>query len=811
MNPKNLSYRADSRGIRSTLDPQRLCSQYLQRTLAAVEAATAESGDGFDASDLADALVARLPGEPNGWRHTIATLTSRHVIVTGTLERRLLAIETGPTHPSLHGTGTEMSRWVMADLAGHAHASRAWPAWAATGIHFDDPCSWLSTATLTRDAVHRLSCPRILLAALYRKDVFPLPRFSLSISDLARAARATLSANVQLLDMQLGATVADILTATDPVLRHDESGPGTGAEEWLGADIVGLSATFGQHDLLTEILDALFARERPPLVLAGGSLTARNERLLLERYPRLLVARGAGEPTITDTIAHWHADLDRDQVRGIAYAPASPGTNEPFPIRAATTGLGALTAGDGARALSLTRRPARTAQVANRDQGDYLPELDLLDATFAAGGVAQLESSRGCTSSCSFCPRGHKGTWAGPDHTPDPERGADAFDTVLAHMRPVFDRYPQIARVLYLVDEEFIGADHDAVPRARALAETVSAAGYQWESSCRVDQVTRLDADRDWHIERAHLWRHLLDHGLRRCLFGIESGVTTILERFHKETTAEQNAHAIRTLSALGVPTRYTYITFDHLMTRHELQASYAFQARTDLVLRPVPHLSIEAIVDGVHDPGFVAEHSSGQPFHRGISYMLVSMECLIGAAYTRRVQAAGLAGATRPSMGRVDARYADPAIGICSDLAQRWIDRHFTLDYTLKSLEKALDGTPRHAVRGAREVFKDAAHTVLADMLTAIHDTTRPAHHSGPNASPHGGPTDQELAVLRARVHAAMNTRNHALKRTMADTLLTVLPVLPPTSAAILTDEHHRWSTSTGWNLINDATACTD
>src|SRR5262249_23714818 len=162
-----------------------------------------------------------------------------------------------------------------------------------------------------------------------------------------------------------------------------------------------------------------------------------------------------------------------------------------------------------------------------------------------------------------------------------------------------------------------------------------------------------------------------------------------------------QNALAIRTLSALGVPTRFTYITFDHLMSLAELRASYAFQGRTDLLLRLLPALTVEEIIDGVRDDAFVADHATGRPLHTEISYLLVSMECLIGAAYTKRVQAAGLAGAPRPAMGRIDARFADWRIGRSSHHAQLWIDRNFALDYTLKSLEKVLDGAPRHTVRG--------------------------------------------------------------------------------------------------------------
>ncbi|MGH8897830.1 MAG: hypothetical protein ACRDZ4_12605 [Egibacteraceae bacterium] len=130
------------------------------------------------------------------------------------------------------------------------------------------------------------------------------------------------------------------------------------------------------------------ALDPPPLVVGGGSLVARNERLLLERYPDLFVARGAGESTIQDVLAYWHGDLRREQIRGIGYVGA---------VRGQRT------------LLSIGRSVRHTAVLANRLQTDILPELDLLDATFRHKGVAQLEASRGCTNFCSFCPRSHKG------------------------------------------------------------------------------------------------------------------------------------------------------------------------------------------------------------------------------------------------------------------------------------------------------------------------------------------------------------------------------------------------------------------
>jgi hypothetical protein len=273
------------------------------------------------------------------------------VRVAGTLDRRLAFIE------RLDG------RWAAADLSGAPHGSRAWPQWADGHLRLDDPGSWLSLATLDDHAVYRLSRPDVQLVALYHPENFPLPRFPLGISDVARAARSTLLGTVRLGDMQLGLTLPELagqLTARVP-------------------DILGISATFGQHDLMTGLLDIVYRLPRPPVVIAGGSLTARNEAILLERYPGLLVARGGGEATIEALLAHWHGDIPLEQVPGLGYAGAARGGG-----------------------LVIARRTARPV---NRDTtSDLLPELDLLPATFAHGGVVQLEGSRmnGVTRSVAF-------------------------------------------------------------------------------------------------------------------------------------------------------------------------------------------------------------------------------------------------------------------------------------------------------------------------------------------------------------------------------------------------------------------------
>ncbi|WNI18054.1 B12-binding domain-containing radical SAM protein [Actinacidiphila sp. ITFR-21] len=683
--------------------------------------------------ELADLLVATraLRDRLEERLHGLAV----RVRVTGTLERRLVMIERAD------------GMWTAADLSGRSHRSRRWPAWTRGRLEVTDPDSWLSTAVLEESAVERFSRPDVLLAALYHPENFPLPRFPLGISDVARAARGTLLGTVTLADMQLGTSAGDLieqLTVQRP-------------------DIFGLSATFGQHDLMLRMLDAAFSLTEPPTVVVGGSLTVRNEALLLDRYPQLLVARANGEATIEGVLAHWHGDIAREEIPGLGYNGATRGG-----------------------ALAVGRR--RTAKPVSREAADdILPELDLLPATFEHHGVAQMETSRGCTNFCSFCPRGHKGTWAGaaPGELP----------WMLTEMRRVFDRYPEVSRTLYLVDEEIIGRRDDAVERVLELARQLQETGFRWESSCRIDQVVRTDRDEDWHLERARMWRVLHEKGLRRMLFGVESGVDSILTRFNKETTGEQNALAIRTLSALGIPTRFTYITFDPLMTLEELKATYAFQGRTDLLLHPQDHRLAEKIVRGVRDERFVAENATGRPLHSGISYMLVSMECLIGAAYTRRAAEAGLTGEAEPLMGRVACAYADWRIGVASAWGQRWVDRHFALDYTLKSLEKILDGQPRHAVRGARVVLKDAAYLVLGDMIGAI------------ESAPPGHPGREE--ELSRRIAALLEDRVGELRERMAPVLEQMEARLPGEHAAMLRREHGRWLAASQWRLINAGDTC--
>jgi hypothetical protein len=189
-------------------------------------------------------------------------------------------------------------------------------------------------------------------------------------------------------------------------------------------------------------------------------------------------------------------------------------------------------------------------------------------------------------------------------------------------------------------------------------------------------------------------------------------------------------------------------------------------------------------------DETFVKEHATGEPFYTAISYMNVSMECLIGAPYTRLVTQRGLAGPPRPSLGRVDAAFLDPGIGALSRQAQLWIDRNFAFDYTLKSLEKITVEASREALHQARVVIKHAAYDALVAMIDLL----------GPDAS--ATPSAAQLGSLCDARFSALVSAMQPLIRPVADHLTAA-------QRQVLLGQYEQWSTSSGWIEINAADPC--
>ncbi len=73
------------------------------------------------------------------------------------------------------------------------------------------------------------------------------------------------------------------------------------------------------------------------------------------------------------------------------------------------------------------------------------------------------------------------------------------------------------------------------------------------------------------------LFKLLKESGLKRVLLGIESGSQTMLDRFNKGTTVEENIKALEILSKLDIYVSPGFIMLDDRTTLEELQENISF------------------------------------------------------------------------------------------------------------------------------------------------------------------------------------------------------------------------------------------
>lgn len=530
-----------------------------------------------------------------------------------------------------------------------------------TEISFKTPHLHISYWNLPDELVRNLTYPHTHLIALYVKENFPLPRFALGIADIASRIRERHIGQVSMSDMQLNLSSDEIVNK----IRYDKP------------NLIWISVTFWQQGLLVEILQSIDTLGLlDSLVVVWGSLAALNYRQILAQFPEVIIWIEYGEDTMVELAKYKRWEKAIEEVPGIAYVWSNRSIIVQKWIKQSGIGI--------------------------------VPELDLLKWILDNQGVMNLESSRGCTFSCSFCPREHKGSWNWEI--------SKELKNFIPLLRDAFDYYDCHSRTIYLVDEAFLGYWNNSLLRAYQITDLFHAHGLKFESSSRIDQVSNPRKWEEWHLERIAFWKHLTNTSLKRMLFWVESWVNTILERFNKKITQEQTIQALRILSSIGVPVRLTYITFDPLMTMEELIESFRFQGRKDILIDTCPDLSDTEILTRVSKIGYAKkEDIMSDPLYRNISYLLVSMECLLGSKYLTLWEEAWLAGELNPEMWKRNVLYKDERIGQLSYHGQLWIDRLFALDYTLKSLQKVQDIV---IIKRLRTTIKDSHYSLLSCML---------------------------------------------------------------------------------------------
>jgi radical SAM superfamily enzyme YgiQ (UPF0313 family) len=511
---------------------------------------------------------------------------------------------------------------------------------------------------------------KIAFISLAKREVYTFPRFALGVSVIAHALRNQFLSEITLYDMQIN-DKKDIL---EKIAKQNY-------------DIIGLSITFGLFDVMEEFILELQKIVPEAKIILGGSLAAIEYNVILEQFPNVIVSLGEGEKCMPE-IVNWHKGLRKiDEINDIAYI----------------NNKGELTV---------------TKHIDTCVSSLSLPELDLLLPTIKCKGVFQLELSRGCYNACSFCPRKHKGNWR-PIISDISE--LDSFLDLYCKLLVFGDIDPK-EHIVFIVDEEFIGGN-TAYNRNRIekMCFAFFNKGIHFETSFRMSAVYSEGDTIQERDEKLSNIKKIHNYGLSRVLIGVESGIDSVLKRFNKNINSIENIQGIRFLTALGVPVRFTYITFDPLMTFDELIETYLFQGKTDLIMREIEQNQL-SIINLQNNYEVLHEYKMGVPFYYYIPYMLVSLECLIASAYYNNLHDEKLLEEnTVTALGKKNAKYIDWKIGIISQYSQLWIDRNFTLDYTLKSLGKIYHEAKSEEIRAVRTRIKENSYKLLGKMIYII------------------------------------------------------------------------------------------
>ncbi|MGW2116629.1 B12-binding domain-containing radical SAM protein [Streptomyces zhihengii] len=274
------------------------------------------------------------------------------------------------------------------------------------------------------------------------------------------------------------------------------------------------------------------ARRDVHITLGGVFPSAADGQILADCADIDSIVRGEGEYAIVELAARIQQGLPLREMRGLSLRVDGEFVRTPDRPRI--------------RDLDSLAFPAR------HDLREMLAQ------NARGSNSAYLVASRGCYASCTFCSI-HQ---IYGDHNVvrrSPESIAD-------EMQAVKDRYG-VSRFSF-VDDLFIMPSPNGIRWVHDFCDLLT------ERKLEVNFYAEMRADT---IEKS-LVRRLMDVGMHRLFIGAESGVDSVLLRWDKGTTVEDNDRALRELREVGMAPHqinFGYIMFDPEMTFAELKEQY--------------------------------------------------------------------------------------------------------------------------------------------------------------------------------------------------------------------------------------------
>lgn len=180
--------------------------------------------------------------------------------------------------------------------------------------------------------------------------------------------------------------------------------------------------------------------------------------------------------------------------------------------------------------------------------------------------VASIYTSRGCAEACTFC-TGNQFTkltngkvW----------RGRSPL-VVINEIEELIKSYG--ISYFYICDDNFFGYGKNAKQRILKMMSLIKERNIKakFHFEMRVDMIDK------------QLLETCKESGFTDILLGIESGVQSMLDRWKKGITVEENLRAIKLVKSCGLNLKAGFILFDEVTTLEELTENLEFVLKTGL------------------------------------------------------------------------------------------------------------------------------------------------------------------------------------------------------------------------------------
>lgn len=192
---------------------------------------------------------------------------------------------------------------------------------------------------------------------------------------------------------------------------------------------------------------------------------------------------------------------------------------------------------------------------------------------------AAIASGRGCYGKCTFC-----SVRAFYELSTGPKIRLRSPKNIVAEIEYLTTTFKTPA--IFFIDDNFIGPGKVGKRRATEIAEEILKRGLDIKFTlyCRANDIEES------------LFKLLKRAGLVRVFVGIESGMQTVLDRYNKGTTVEQNVNAINIIKRLGIAWDIGFILYDPDTTFEELKENIRFIRETTLYRYPAATLLLNGL-----------------------------------------------------------------------------------------------------------------------------------------------------------------------------------------------------------------------